>query len=202
MKGAALASGLLLVPGVAKLAAQTPYNLEIRGGIVAPAGDLADATSLGGSLGVGVGYWVNQWVGVRVDGDVDILPGETVQGGIMPDMTLWHYNAGLEVRALKPGTTPWTLLFNVGAGATTLDTDAFPGAGPDGDVTQTYFALNGGVKLGYDVNPTVNVWVGSQMYVTFTDDADLVTLAALSPSVSPFTTAWSFPITAGIRFNL
>jgi len=202
--GSVLAAGLLLALGAGGLHAQQGVDVEVRGGTAIPAGELSDAADVGGAIGVGVSYWVTSRIGLRLDGDVDILGGADIPGGgSMPDMTLWHYTAGAEVSALDRNSTPWTVLLNGGLGATTLDTDRFGNAsGGTQDITQTYFALNWGVKVGYDVNRSVNVSVGTQAFVTFTDKGDLRPLAALSPSFVETDNVWTFPITAAVRFSI
>ncbi len=202
--GSLLAAGLFLVLGASGLSAQQGVDVEVRGGTGIPAGELSDAADVGGSIGVGVSYWVTNRIGLRLDGDVDILGGADIPGGgSMPDMTLWHYTAGVEVSALDRNSTAWTVLVNAGLGATTLDTDRFAGSsGGSQDITQTYFALNGGVKVGYDVNRSVNISLGTQAFVTFTDKGDLRPLAALSPAFVETDNVWTFPITAAVRFSI
>jgi hypothetical protein len=88
----------------------------------------------------------------------------------------------------------------VGAGATTLDTDEFSGD----DLTKTYFALNGGLKADYDVTRNVNLFVGGQAYLTFTDENDLRPLAALAPALNgqDLDQLWNVPVFVGVRVNL
>ena len=120
----------------------------------------------------------------------------------VPDLRLWHYNAGAEVAILDPTAARVSLAANLGAGATTIDTDAFQGA-RDG-LTRTYFALNGGVRLGYDISRNVNVFASGQAYATFGDNQDIRALTALAPDLAgqDVNTLWSFPLQAGIRFSL
>lgn len=199
--------------------AQTPgfgngkFSVEGRGGIAVPASDLHEIYDLGPSFGLGAAYYPIRWLGIRVDGDVDILNGKDaadLSGGTQaPDMRLWHYSAGLEVRPLLAGSTPtrFTIVANIGAGATTIDTDDFA-AGTIGlagapDFNQTYFSANGGLKVGYDATTRLNVYVGGQAYLMVTDDRDTRTFAQFDTRVDPngFSTAWTFPVYGGVRFK-
>ncbi len=165
-------------------------------------GDLADLADVGASFGAGASYNVHPRIALRIDGDVEILTGaDLASGGEAPDMTLFQYNGGVEVSVLEPGTSRWRVLVNGGAGATTIDSDEFGGA-PAGDFNETYFTVNGGLKVGYDVTPHVNVFVDGQIYVAFGDDEDdTAALAALSPEFDAFDTFTSFPIYGGFRIS-
>lgn len=192
--GAIAGLALMLSPD----AADAQVNFEGRGGLGVPAGDLSELTKLGGSIGAGVGYWVSPRVNLRLDGDVNISRGGDAAG--LPDLRLWHYGGGAEVNLVNPVATRWSVLAGFGLGATTLATDAFAG----GDVTETYFALNGGLKIGYDVTERVNLFVGGKAYLTFADEADLAPLAALAPELAgqDVERLWSFPVQAGLRVTL
>jgi hypothetical protein len=189
------------------------FSVEGRGGIAVPASDLHEIYDIGPSFGVGAAYYPIRWVGIRVDGDVDILSGKDaadVSGGAQaPDIRLWHYNAGLEVTPLLASSTPtrWTIVANVGVGATTIDTDDFPasatGLADESSFNETYFSANGGLKVGYDVTPQLNVFVGGQAYLIATDEQDTRSFAQFDSQVDPngFSTAWTFPIYGGVRFK-
>lgn len=182
------------------------WTVDGRGGIAVPVGDLSDLPieSVGPTFGVGVGYYVHPRVAVRVDGDVELYSGDDMAGGgTGPDVNLWHYNAGLELELTRPDAGPWDLTANLGGGATTWDTDPFTtGAGTD-DLSETYFTANGGLKLGYDVSSSANVFVGGQWYLQFTDEDDTRALASLTPELNQgFDTASSFPLYAGLKLKL
>lgn len=184
--------------------AAAQFNFEGRGGAAVPVGDLEDLVDVGGTAGLGLGYRVHPRVNLRLDGDVGIFTGADDFGAV-PDLRLWNYNGGAEVSILDPAATRWTLTANIGAGATTIDTDDFaPGGGDDADFTETYFALNGGLRVGYDVTDNVNLFLGGQSYVTFTDEVDFARLAALTPALEgeEVDSVWSIPLYAGIRVNL
>jgi len=181
------------------------WTFDGRGGISVPAGDLADLPiEVGPSFGAGVGYYVTPRVAIRGDGSVELFSGDDLAGGgTGPDITLWHYNAGVEVELTQPGAGPWDVTANVAGGATTWDTDRFTSGTGTSDDLETYFTANGGLKAGYDVTPSVNVFVGGQWYLQFTDEEDTRALASLTPDLSEgFDTASTVPLYAGIEFKL
>ncbi|MFQ5530924.1 MAG: outer membrane beta-barrel protein [Gemmatimonadota bacterium] len=183
--------------------AQESVSVEARGGIAIPTSDLSDIADEGPSFGVGVSFPLNDRLAVRVDGDVDILSGKDASGpgSEGPDLNLYHYGAGLEYALVQPGGSRWGLDVNVGAGATTFDSDEFDVMGTPVDFSETYFTANGGLTLGYQVSPSVNVFVGGQAFVMFADEADTAVFAAISPEVDPagFDTAVTIPVTAGVE---
>ncbi len=181
--------------------AQQRFSLEGRGGIAVPASDLADLEDVGANVGVGLAYNLSPRLALRLDASVDLLSGDDSQGPgpAVPDMNVYHYNLGLGYALLNPKTTNWTLDTNVGAGGSTIDLDEFTVSGVPVDFSETYFSLNGGLKLGYNLSPSVNLFIGSQAYLMFTDEQDTALLSVLSPELDPagFDTAWTFPVTAG-----
>lgn len=193
-------------------------TVEVRGGGSLPASDdggFREAVDPGGSFGVGASYAVHPRFNLRVDGDVEFLPGDELAataGASFPDQRLWHYNAGLEVEVLPPTTYPWKLTANLGVGATTLSADEFTVNGQSRDISDTNFALNGAVRAGYALTNTTDVFVAVQGYRTFVDESDTEALVALNeaPFASgrptdglrdPYRSAWTFPMQLGLRFH-
>ncbi len=180
--------------------AQHEFQISGRGGIGIPTGDLADIADVGPTFGIKLAYRVHPRVRLRVDGDVEIYDGAGLNNGTeAPDLTLWHYNGGAEFEVLQPGRSPWNVVVNGGAGATTFDSDRFSSGG---DFNETYFTLNGGVEVGYHVRSNVRVFAAGQLFVMFADDQDTAVFAALSPEVNNFDTVVSIPITAGVSIAL
>lgn len=200
---------LLGLPGgAAAQAVDRPWVLEGRGGISVPAGELADVFDVGPSFGVGVGYRVHERVTLRVDGDVGLLNGaDLATGAEAPDTRLWHYNGGVEFEITEPNRSPWSLTANLGAGATTISGDDFaapltnPVTGETvDDFSETYFTANGGLRVGYAVSPSLDVFAGGQWYLAFADEDDTAVYSVLSPSeIDAFDTASEIPIVVGLR---
>lgn len=206
-----LAFALALVPLASPAQAQmmgetSKWSIDGRGGIAVPAGDLSDAVDVGPTFGLGIAYRVHPRVSIRVDGDVDVYSGADVQTAAgtveLPDLNLWHYNAGVGVELTEPGASRWDVTANVGAGATTFDGDAFTTNGTTVDgLSETYFTANGGLKFGYDVSRNVNVYAGGQWYLAFTDEEDTAGLTPGGQQGSGLDTASSIPLTLGLKLK-
>lgn len=195
------ASAFLALAFPADADAQGRFSFSGQGGIAVPAGDLADFTEVGPAFGGGIAYWFSPRVAIRADVDASLLNGKDSEGTGPegPDASLLHYNAGLQVNLTNPDATPWNFMLNVGGGASTLDVDDVEGVLTD--FSETYFALNGGLGIGYDLSQNLSIFVDGQWYLTFTDEEDTAVFADINPEVDPegFSTASDIPLTLGIR---
>lgn len=206
---ASLGAALLFALGAAGTAqAQAvdapKWTIDGRGGVALPTGDLADLAleDVGPSFGLGVGYHVHPRVAVRADGELSMFAGDDVAaGGTGPDVSLLHYTAGVDVELTRPGAGPWDLTANVGAGATTWDTDEFIVDGTADELSETYPTANGGLRLGYDVTRNVNVFAGGQWYLQFADESETAPLAETAGLTEGFDTASTMPIYAGLELT-
>jgi hypothetical protein len=183
-----------------------PLDVDVRVGAAVPAADLTDYADVGVNFGAGAAWHLTDRVALRVDGDVNALPGrsDVATAGAVPDLRLWHVGGGLQFDLARMRTTsPWSLEANVGAGAATLDTDPFQD-GPNGevDLTQTYPDVNAGLELGYRVSEHVTAAVGGQGLIAFTDDEELSPLFARNPAAMPADNAVVFPVTATLSVDL
>ncbi|MFW6088879.1 MAG: outer membrane beta-barrel protein [Gemmatimonadota bacterium] len=178
------------------------FSIEPRAGIAIPAGDLSDVADAGPGLGLGLAYTLTDRLAVRLDGDVDILSGldATATNPEGPDVTIWHYGAGLQYALLDPASSRWAVDVNLGIGASTFDVDEFSVGASTIDVTETYFTANGGLQVGYDVTPGVNVFGRGQAFLMFTDEDDTAVFSAFNPDIDPagFDSAWSIPLSVGV----
>lgn len=212
MKASKSSTGFALLATTLLLASTSPadaqqvdgqrFSIEPRVGIAIPAGDLSDVADVGPGVGIGFAYRLSNRLAVRIDGDVDILSGldSSGTGPEGPDATIYHYGAGLQYALLDPATNRWAIDVNLGAGASTFDVDDFSAGGDPVDFSETYFTANGGVQVGYDVTPTVNVFGRGQAFLMFTDEDDTAVFSAFSPDIDPagFDTAWSIPLSVGV----
>ncbi len=173
-------------------AQDSPISLEVRAGLANPTGDLADIAETGFDIGVKAGYLFMPALEARLDGDVEVLTGD----GNAPDMRLWHYTVGLGYDFLASRNTPWSAVLNGGLGFTTIDTDSFQGR----SFNETYFAINFGAKVAYNITPRIDVFASSMGYVTFADDDDTVFFENI-PGGTAFDTVFSVPVTAGISIR-
>lgn len=191
-----------------------PWSIDARGGIGVPAGDLSDLADVGPSFGLGVAYKIHPRIALRVDGDLDIYSGADFESQAAqpqaPDLNLWHYSGGVEFEITRPGASRWDVTANLGAGATTVDGDAFTGGPVENpntetteiDFNETYFTANGGLKVGYDVHRNVNVYAGGQWFLTFADEDDTAVFDPVSGGeVQAFDTMSSIPLTLGVKLK-
>lgn len=181
-------------------------DLEAEGGVAFPAGDLANFTDPGVSMGVGSAFWLHDNFAVRADGDFAALSGRRdalVSEAVTPDVTLYHYGVGVEVDV--PGrvsNSAWDFEVNAGAGGTTFDTEAFLESGDRReDITKTYPNVNAGVSLGREITEDVVVSVRSQAFYTFVDEQELQPIADLRVR-DELERAVSVPLTLSVRWDL
>lgn len=181
-----VASGLLALTGLVttEADAQQRVTFDGRAGLAVPAGKLADATDPGFTFGVGGAYWVHPRIALTADGDLELLRGQKATGIRGPDLNLWHYSAGAAL-SLLPTSSRWQVLANVGAGASTFDSEA------EAVESLTRFTTNGGLRLAYRIANQSDVFVGSQAYLMFTDE-----------SRQGSDTNWSLPVHAGLRLKV
>lgn len=185
--------------------AQERWSFEVRSGTVFTANELKDLANLGATAGVGFSYRFSRYFALRADGDVDILFGNPVGGGATaPDVRLWHYGGGFEVNFARPRyqDVPLTFAVNLGAGATTFDSDEFVAGGQAFDFSKTYFAANGGVRLGYAFNQTLDLFASGRAYLIFADKEDTSVFTLISNELKPMENVWSFPLTVGLRVSV
>lgn len=181
--GAAALAAAAVSPALAQQAGTWDFNA--RGGVAVPAGKLSDATKVGPTVGLGTTYWIHSRIGLNADGDLALLQGKTVGTVTAPDLNLWHYTGGAIVSLLDPAATRWRAYANVGAGASTYDPRV------TGSKTSTRFTSNGGLRLGYQLGRSSNVFVGGQAYLMFTDK-----------TTTGSSTNWNFPIQAGFKLGV
>lgn len=154
---------------------------EVRAGVNVPTFDIADVAEPGPSFGVGVAVPVAPRI--RILGDVDFGFHGGKDGG--PDVNVYHYMGKIGVDVLPRSVERWTLRVNAGAGAMSFDVDA------PGFETKTYFAINVGAKVGYDLTDRINVFLSPQGDIAFTDKDVLTT-----------DNAWVWPFSAGAHIRI
>jgi hypothetical protein len=159
---ASLISGACLTLPLGRSVAQA-YEFDMQGtiGVAVPVGNLSDTSDPGLGLGFGLTRWVNKWVGFHLGIAANMLNAK----GAGPDLTLWHYNAGIEGDLINPSTSKFRLHANLGLGATTTSANSN---------SSTDFTINGGPNLEYSFGERLNGLVGAQLYVVLASDTEVV----------------------------
>lgn len=179
-RAAAVTAASLL--GVTPLAAQdAPRKFFVEGlaGAAIPTFDIADVATTGGAFGVAIGYRVSpKWVlmGEFDNGMHQDKATETV------DITTTHLMAKLGYALTTPSTKGWDVILNLGVGTVSFDVD--------GAESNSYFAINAGAKLAYNFSPSLALVLSPQGDIAFTKEAELGS-----------STAWVWPVTAGLRIT-
>lgn len=165
-------------PATAAAPALPRMFLEGLGGAVVPTFDIADVAKTGTMFGAAFGYALNpRWV---LMGEFDYGHHKDKATGSVSINTL-HYIAKLGYSLTGPRERGWEALVNLGAGAVGFDV---------GGSTKTYFAINAGAKITYNLNRSLGIVLSPQGDIAFTKKADLNT-----------TNAWVWPVSVGLRFR-
>jgi hypothetical protein len=165
------------------LAAQQPlprFFVEGLGGAVVPTFDIGDVAKTGAAFGAAVGYRVNdRWV-VMGEFDYGMHQDKLTSS---TDINTLHYIAKVGYSLTGPKERGWEAVVNLGAGAVTFDVDGAP-------ESFTYFAINAGAKLAYNVNRSFAFVLSPQGDIALSDEAELST-----------NNSWVWPVTAGLRVS-
>ncbi|MDP2481560.1 MAG: outer membrane beta-barrel protein [Candidatus Palauibacterales bacterium] len=205
-----LAALLAGAPAMAR-AQDARWSIDPRGGLTLPIGNLKNIEKPGFAAGIGIAYWVMPRVAVRADVAADVMSSkDQTHAGILvndvPDVSLYSYTGGVEFRLTPPDQERWDVTVNVGAGATTLDTNsatAFETAsgGLQTDFTKTYFSGVGLVKFGYKASDMVDLYLSGGARLVKTKKADTGVFSAFSSNLpsAGFGSVVTFPIQLGVR---
>lgn len=202
--GAILIGLSLTAIGPSSAAAQNRVGFEGRAGLGLPAFELADRADAGTAVGLDLTYALSDRLALVLGGDVEFLDGQRLEGTDLAhrDLTVWHYAAGVEAQLLDPVTTYWRLRTGAGVGGSTYDAD--------GGDSKTTPALYGNLELGYEVTPEADLFLGVKSWLGLggqddvlvaEDPLDLSVFPPPDPLFGVEDVAWSFPVTAGVRFH-
>ncbi len=181
------------------------WSVEAQMGPAIPAGALADATDVGLTAGGSVGYQFHPNFGWRAGVEGIWLNDTRDAQGVVPspNMSVLHVMTGPEVVFPRPSYQylPMTFRLFAAAGIASIDaTDTFSD-GSSVAFDHTYFAVSFGGAAGYQVTPTVNIFVDGRGYLLLFDEQDTAAFADRSPSVDPFSEGWVVPLTVGVRLT-
>lgn len=200
---AALAAAAVITsPGGVE--AQNRVGFEGRAGAGLPAFDLADRADAGPAVGLDLTYALTDRVALVAGGDVEFLEGAGATGTDrqLPDLTAWHYGAGIEAQLLDPVTTYWRLTTGAGLGGSTYDAD--------GGESRSAFSVYGSLELGYELSTEADLFLGVKSWLGFAGQEDVAILDEqpldiVFPPTDPLhgvdEVAWSFPVMAGLRLH-
>lgn len=213
---ALLVTVALAAPGPAE-AQENPYQVNVEGGYTVPLGATSDVWKGGLHAGLAFTYWASPRVGLRVDGRRDALTGKEagdLSGPFnVPDATILRTTGGVTVRALDPEESDWFLNVDMGAGIASFSSEDFPadvdqpGDAPEPDfeitdLSETYVALNGGVKTGYRFSDRFSAYVGGRGTYIGSDEDELEDFAAFDPDTPVFySPLWTLPVHAGVSVS-
>ena len=208
--GALLAFVALLLSASTDAVAQEKGDFAVaaRVGVAIPGGQFHTLTSEGLAVGGSLVYHISDHWGFRVDGSLQRLQEgiSGVSGFVLsPPMDLLTIGGGFEVNFDRPWDQdlPFTFRVHVGAGLTQMKADAdFDPLLVQGAFDESYPSVYGGAGLGYQVSEIVNVHVQASALLILVDAVDTFVFSqGTAGEVEPFDTAWSFPITAGVRIT-
>ena len=193
--------GVLSVAAAPALAsAQSSLEIEVRGGVASAVEELNHYTDPGAIVGVGIGWRLSDRLALWADGDLEVMSEDLAGTVVLPSTYLWHTHGGLELGLVQSDTSPWYVQAKGGAGATIMDTERFFEGGDD--FLHTYFSVSGGLRIGYRYSERVDVGVLGQAFVTFAEETETAELAGLSPLLTAFDQAVSFPAQAFLRLRM
>ena len=93
---------------------------------------------------------------------------------------------------------PFKFMLNVGAGVMKMKVDdTFDAGHPANGFDHTYPTIQGGAKIGYQVEPWLNLFVNGTAYLVIIKSGD----TSVFPIPDTFDHAWVFPVTAGVRLT-
>lgn len=176
-----LAAAALLAGSTAGQAQDSTPKLFIEGlaGAVVPTFDIADVATTGGAFGATIGYRLSpRWV---LMGEFDYgMHNDKATESV--DINTTHLIGKLGYVLQPASARGLEVILNLGAGVVNFDVDGAEG--------NSYFAINAGAKLAYSFNPSLALVLSPQGDIAFSKESELST-----------SSAWVWPITAGVRIS-
>lgn len=213
---ASVAAGILLLVSVAAEPAQAQEDaveLDFRGGVTVPSGDMSDLFDTSVNFGMGVNIPVFHRTDLRVRGGADVLQGAAIESGIgsgrtVASLTLTNFQAGPSFDLVTADEGAFTVdVFALG-GVTVASSEDEQYSGPDGgallvDLSTVWPSATGGVQLGYQATERVNFFVQGNADVVFADEDETRSYTRLGSigTTEGLGTELTFPLTAGVKVN-
>lgn len=188
--------------------AQEAGTISVTGqaGLGLPVGSLSDVSDPGPAFRFGTSYALGGGLGLQGNVSSEVFGSVTGPGGDGPTVRLFRLTVGPSLSIVRPSAGQGFRLSARGGvgGAAFTAGRTLVGTGADVrpiDFTEVYLALDGGLSAGYDFSRSVAAYVSAGASLSFADESDTEPFAFLDPSVEPFSTLVSVPITAGVRLS-
>ena len=193
---------ILAVPSDGLGQATGKVSVDARVGVSLPAGTLADLTDIGGTAGASLAWNFHPNWAIRADFDYMRLDDGADDLGVTlsPPMNMMFLGGSFEVNFNAPRLQehPFKFMLNVGAGVMKMKVDdTFDPGHPANGFDHTYPTIQGGAKIGYQVEPWLNLFVNGTAYLVIIKSGD----TSVFPIPDTFDHAWVFPVTAGVRLT-
>ena len=182
-------------------------GVRLHGGVVIPISSAADYFEPGPSIGLDVGYPLNDRLSLKLDLDFDYI--NTVPTYPTPPTQLWRYGVGLEGDLLGGQESDViTTQALVGVGLTTFRSKAFwlqsrqPYTFEGERINQTSLAGTGGLRVGLRTSQDLTWWLTGKLPWSPVVDANEAALRELArEELGPLGSALSFAITLGLTLR-
>lgn len=208
----ALAAGLVAAVSVistpSPLAGQEAAHasLDPRFGVAIPVGGLDDVTDVSVSAGAGFASPIHPRVAIRGDLRYSRLAGATDDRGdaLAPSLDLFTVSAGVEFDFPRPRwqDVPFSFRLALGVGVTDMSGSLRHEDGTRTDFDQTYPTLTGGARIGLPITDRIQGFVLSEALLILAEEEDTAVLTERVPGADPIGTAWTLPLSAGLRVTL
>lgn len=216
-KWMASATLALLVSGVLwaspARAQDGPVEIDFRGGVAVPTGELSDLMKTSVSFGMGLEIPVRDAIAVRVQGSGDLYRGKDIESGIgsgraVADTRFTHFQAGPSVDVIGGDEGSLTVDLYALGGATIASSERDEYSTGEGgaiiiDLSTVWPLATGGAQIGYQVTERLNVFASGEVNYILADENETVDYTRLGVigSASGFSSQASFPVTLGLKLN-
>lgn len=206
LAGAFLA--LSAAPAPAPLAGQEAGTLSLtaEAGLGLPTGSLSDVSDPGPAFRFATEYALGPTAGLFGSVQAEVFSSVTGPGGRGPTVRLFRLLAGPAFTLVRPEAREgFRLDAHGGAGVTVFSAGrTLVGTGSDVrsiDLDEVYLGIGGGLSAGYAFSSTLAAYFTAGASLSFADEEDTEPFSFLDPSVEPFSTLVSVPLTAGVRLS-
>lgn len=182
-------------------------GVRLHGGVTMPVSSAGDYFRAGPSVGVDVGYPLNEQLSLKLDLDFDYMTTADIYA--TPATQLWRYGVGLEGNLLGDQESDLlTVQAMVGAGLSTFRSKAFwlesrqPYTFEGENINQTSLAGTGGLRFGLRTSQGLVWWLTGKLNWSPVNDTNGDALRELArEELDPLGSALSVAITLGLTLR-